>query len=142
MVGGTLLPSLAPGWATGWPGARRCSSRGCQLRTPRLGSNNGVTCPQVFLSLNDGGSRCGGGGCQRCPKKGAPPLRWITKSFAFLPLAGSESGLPGLGACVPGLEGWEQVSCPALPKQCLSVQGLVSAFMIYLKFKSMPGPSG
>ena len=29
----------------------------------------------------------------------------------------------------------------ALPKQCFSVQGLASAFMIYLKFKSMPGPS-
>lgn len=92
--------------------------------------------------LNGGGSRCGGGRCRRGPEKGAPPLPWITKGFASRPLAGAGSGLPGLAARARGPEGWEQASCPVLPKQCSSTQGLASALVIYLKFKSMPGPSG
>ena len=75
-------------------------------------------------------------------QKRRSPLCWVTKSFAPWPLAGNGSGLPGLSSQAQGLEGWEQVSCPAVPKQCPSMQGLVSAFMICLKFKSMLGPSG
>lgn len=48
---------------------------------------------------------------------------------------GSQGSVPR----AQGLEVWEQVA--ALPKQCSSVQGLASAFMIYLKFKSVPRPS-
>lgn len=92
--------------------------------------------------LNGRGSRCGGGRCRRGPEKGAPPLPWVTKGFAPRPLAGGGSGLPGLAAHTRGPEDWEQASCPVLPKQCSSTQSLASAFVIYLKFKSMPGPSG
>lgn len=114
-------------------------------RTPHLGWNNGVTHPPFSCCLNSRGSRCGGGRCRRGPEKGAPPLPWVTKGFAPRPLASGGSGLsglPGLAARTRGPEGWEQASCPVLPKQCSSTRGLASAFVIYLKFKSVPGPSG
>lgn len=111
------------------------------VRTLLLGSNNSITYPW-FSCLNDRGSICNRGGCQRDPKKGAPPLCWGTRTFAPQPLAGCVLGHPGLCAHMQMLEGWEQWSCPTLPEQCFSVQGLASAFMSYLKFKSMPGPSG
>ena len=73
--------------------------------------------------------------------RGVPRKVLCTGSPRLCSLAGGGLGLQGLGAHSQGLEGWEQANCPALPKQCSSMQGLVSTFMIYLKFKSMPGPS-
>lgn len=49
-------------------------------------------------------------------------------------------GAPRARCLRAGAEGWEQAA--ALPKQCSSMQSLAGAFMIYLKFKSMPRPSG
>lgn len=51
-------------------------------------------------------------------------------------------GAPESWCPCTGARGLGRVNCCALPKQCSSMQGLESAFMIYLKFKSVPGPRG
>lgn len=136
-VGGTPLSSVAPSKATGWPVARRCSSRSCWQGPPAWAQTTALPAHKFSCCLNNGGSRCGEGGCQRAPKKGAPPLHWVNKSFAPWLAVG-----PGSWGSVPARRGQRAGSCPALPKQCSSMQGLASAFMIYFKFKSMPRPSG
>lgn len=105
-LGGTPLSSVAPSKATGWPVARRCSSRSCWQGPPAWAQTTALPAHKFSCCLNNGGSRCGEGGCQRAPKKGAPPLHWVNKSF------GGGSGLLGLGAHMQGPEGWE-LPCPA-----------------------------